>query len=136
MECLGPQWYIQSALAEAGKKRGMQEGWRLDGVEVWVREEEGLAFQYPERITGRALDGWSPRSYMGLRDGRIKRGERDEYRSGGMGRGERCGIVSRMSSGCGGKEARGEEQKRECMHLFKNGVHRAETFSAALNKCV
>lgn len=52
----------------------MQEGCR-DGVEVWVREEEGLAFQYPERITGRALDGWSLWSYIGLRDGRIKGGE-------------------------------------------------------------
>lgn len=52
----------------------MQEGCK-DGVEVRVREEEGLAFQYPERITGWALDGWSPRSYMGLRDGRMKGGE-------------------------------------------------------------
>lgn len=51
VECLGPQWYIQSPLAEAGKKRGMQKGC-VDGVEVWVREEEGLAFQYPGRITG------------------------------------------------------------------------------------
>lgn len=63
-----PQWYIRSASAEAEKKRG---GCR-DGVEVQVREEEGLAFQYPERITGRALDGWSPQSYTGLRDGCIK----------------------------------------------------------------
>lgn len=52
----------------------MQEGCG-DGVEVRVRQEEGLAFQYPERITGRALDGWSLRSYMGLRDGGIKGGE-------------------------------------------------------------
>lgn len=56
------------------------------GAEVRVREEDGLAFQYPERITGRALDGWSPRSYMRPGDGRIKgrRGERDE--------GEREGV--------------------------------------------
>lgn len=50
-------------------------------------EEEGLAFQYPERITGRALDGWSPWSYMGLEElgNKGRRGEGDEYRSGGMG---------------------------------------------------
>lgn len=42
-------------------------------MEVRVREEEGLAFQYPERITGRALDAWSPRCYM--RGGCIKGGE-------------------------------------------------------------
>lgn len=58
------------------------------GAEVRVREEDGLAFQYPERILGRALDGWSPRSYMRPGDGRIKgrRGERDE--------GEREGVSS------------------------------------------
>lgn len=44
-------------------------------MEVQVREEEGLAFQYHERITGRALDGWSLRSYTGLRVGCIKAGE-------------------------------------------------------------
>lgn len=51
------------------------QDWCRDGVEVRVREEEGLAFQYPERITGQALDGWSLQSYMGLRDGRIKGGK-------------------------------------------------------------
>lgn len=40
-----------------------------------VREEQGLAFQYPERITGQALDGWSLQSYMGQRDGCMKGGE-------------------------------------------------------------
>lgn len=79
VECLGPQWYIQSPLAEAKKKRGMHKGCR-DGVEVWVREEEGLAFQYPGRITGPALDGWSLRSYIGLRDGCIKGGEEGRER--------------------------------------------------------
>lgn len=81
VECLGPQWYIQSALAEArgGGKMGGGEAAET-GAEVRVREEDGLAFQYPERITGRALDGWSPRSYICPRDGCIKgrRGERDE----------------------------------------------------------
>lgn len=48
----------------------VEMGWSLR-----VREEEGLAFQYPERITGEALDGWSPWSYTGLRDGRIKAGK-------------------------------------------------------------
>lgn len=38
-----------------------------------------MAFQYPERITGQALDGWSLQSYMGRRDGRMKGGERDKY---------------------------------------------------------
>ena len=52
----------------------MQEGCR-DEVEVGVREEEGLAFQYPERITGQALDAWSLQSFRGLRDGCIKGGE-------------------------------------------------------------
>lgn len=88
VECLVPHWYIRGALAEAGKKRGMREGCS-DGVEVRVREEEGLAFQYPERITARALDGWSPQSYTGLRGGRMKGGEREERagcRSAGMGR--------------------------------------------------
>lgn len=37
VECPGPQWYIQSALAEAGKKRGMWGGCS-GGVEVRVRE--------------------------------------------------------------------------------------------------
>lgn len=71
----------------------MREGCR-DGVEVRVREEEGLAFQYPERITARALDGWSPRSYTGLRDGRMKGGERGERAGcGGAGMGRVRGAV-------------------------------------------
>jgi len=54
------------------------------GVEVRVREEDGLAFQYPERITDPALDGCSPQSDMGLSGGCIKGGEERgiERRSG------------------------------------------------------
>lgn len=88
----------------------MQEGCR-DGVEVRVREEEGLAFQYPERITGRALDGWSPRSYMGLRDGHMKGGEERGMNIEVEGWGEVSGAaLCRMPSGCRVKEAWGEEQ--------------------------
>lgn len=47
-------------------------------MEVQVREEGGLAFQYPERITGQALDGWSLQTSMGgMYEGR--RGERDKH---------------------------------------------------------
>lgn len=71
-------------------------GWRCGSG-----REEGLAFQYPERITAMASDGWSPWSYMGLRGGCIKGGEKRGKgdRRGEMVRGEPCGIVSRMSSG-------------------------------------
>lgn len=58
------------------------------GVEVQVREEEGLAFQYPERIKSRALDGGSPQSYTGPGDGRMKgeeRGGRAKERRDGEG---------------------------------------------------
>lgn len=47
------------------------------GIERRCRSggEEGLAFQYPERITCRALDGLSLWSYIGLRDGLMSGGE-------------------------------------------------------------
>lgn len=67
--------------ADEGKGMRDEEG----GVEVQVREEEGLAFQYPERIKSRALDGGSPQSYTGPGDGRMKgeeRGGRVEERTG------------------------------------------------------
>lgn len=54
---------------------------REEEVEVQVREEEGLAFQYPERIKSRALDGGSPQSSAG----RVKAEE--ERRPGGGARG-------------------------------------------------
>lgn len=41
------------------KETEMQESYR-DQVEARVRKEKGLAFQYPERITVRALEGRSP----------------------------------------------------------------------------
>lgn len=44
--------------------------------EVQVREEEGLAFQYPERIKRRALDGGSPQSYTGRVEGEEEGGRR------------------------------------------------------------
>ena len=74
-------------------------------MEVRVREEDGLAFQYPERITGRALDGWSPRSYMGLRGGCIKGGEERgmNVEVEGWGKVSRGSIVSRMPCGCRGR---------------------------------
>lgn len=75
--------------ADEGKGMRDEEG----GVEVQVREEEGLAFQYPERIKSRALDGGSPQSYTGPGDGRMKgeeRGGRAEERTGtGKGTGGR-----------------------------------------------
>lgn len=68
-----------------------------DGVEVRVREE-GLAFQYPERITGRTLRCLVPaeihRPQRWMHKGR--RGEENEYRSRGIERSERCGFVRRM----------------------------------------
>lgn len=99
VESLGPKWYIQSALAEAGKKRGMQEGCR-DGVEVQVREED-WHFNILRGLLARALDGRSPRSYMGLRDGHMRGGEDVEV--------EEWEEVRRMPSGCRVKEARSKK---------------------------
>lgn len=74
------QWHILQLRQRRWEGCGIGCG---DGAEVQVREEQGLAFQYPERITGQDLDGWSPQSYMGWRDGRMKGGEeRDKYIEG------------------------------------------------------
>lgn len=83
-----------------------------DGVEVRVREE-GLAFQYPERITGRALRWLVPaeihRPQRWMHKGR--RGEGNEYRSRGIEK--RAVWHCEENAWMWKKGSRGEEQKRE-----------------------
>lgn len=54
----------------------MQESYR-DQVEARVRKEKGLVFQYPERITLRALEGRCPQGFWGITKGVGVGSERD-----------------------------------------------------------
>lgn len=70
-----PRLAVHPKLFNQDRERGteMQESYR-DQV---VRKEKGLVFQYPERITLRALEGRCPQSFWGIMKGVGVGGERD-----------------------------------------------------------
>lgn len=88
---------------------------RDEEVEVQVREEEGLAFQYPERIKSRALDGRSLQSYTGCMKGE------EERRPGGGAQGTRGQHCEPDASWlCKAAQACGEEQEKIKEKMHKN----------------